>query len=401
MMKGKLACALVALMLVFVLVPNVSATSDTSMDELDDSIQNEYSQIKFTDRSVAILSDTDVGENVSSALSQSTSKLDIADSFNVAATKDIAVIDGVWAATKETSMVKNGVKTLIENNNAVILLDDSAELIKESGASVGLVGFADDSQVHAIINTSDGVTYCCSFGGFDDIDDAMLVAYNWADKTMNEANVQASSNDDLHWAYKGSTGFIEYCGGYGVMTNDSDYYKLTGEYANSDKDYYLTHYVLQCAPDPTYALKKTQIYNNISADPTNGQYQHLYRYQPSTSVGSTTLSINIGFEVMINGKISPVLPVTWKYNINHATAEDYSDPYHNILNLVHTMKYIDVHENQVIEPGSLVAVNKADGGNGYHCVENYSATFGKVVLPANLWTNDFKTFDKSVAVDLT
>lgn len=163
-MKGKLACALVALMLVFVLVPNVSATSDTSMDELDDSIQNEYSQIKFTDRSVAILSDTDVGENVSSALSQSTSKLDIADSFNVAATKDIAVIDGVWAATKETSMVKNGVKTLIENNNAVILLDDSAELIKESGASVGLVGFADDSQVHAIINTSDGVTYCCSFG---------------------------------------------------------------------------------------------------------------------------------------------------------------------------------------------------------------------------------------------
>ncbi len=136
-MKGKLACALVALMLVFVLVPNVSATSDTSMDELDDSIQNEYSQIKFTDRSVAILSDTDVGENVSSALSQSTSKLDIADSFNVAATKDIAVIDGVWAATKETSMVKNGVKTLIENNNAVILLDDSAELIKESVPLLG------------------------------------------------------------------------------------------------------------------------------------------------------------------------------------------------------------------------------------------------------------------------
>ena len=81
------------------------------------------SDFKLTNRSVAVVTDSDdLKKTISSALSESTFKIATFDSFGEAAAYDMVIIDGIWAATQDDLTVKNEIKTLIEHNNAVVMI---------------------------------------------------------------------------------------------------------------------------------------------------------------------------------------------------------------------------------------------------------------------------------------
>ena len=391
-MKEKIACAIVALMFILVVMPVASASTDTDINEINDDAQYEYSKVEFTNRSVAILSDSNVGTHVSSALSQSTSKLSVSDSFSVAETKDIAIIDSNWAATNEQSVVKNGIKSLIENNNAVIVIDDNADLIKESGASVGLVGFADDSQAYGIIETMDGRTYCYSVSGFDNEDDAILAAYNWADKTMNEGSSKDYSFIGYPWGFESLSEEYMNCGDYGYMSCSTAYFKLESSAENSDT--YLVSYDLYAMPNSGYSKSEMDVYCKVNADSSHGQYQSLISTSPASTSIKTSADVHLDPGI---GSISAY--VSWSYTKADVNVHNNSSIANNIIDIDHEIDECKIagSKGYHVVPGALIKVIP-HGNGGYHGIDKYSTEFCKVVVPG-MWHNTFKTYEMAVEVD--
>ncbi|WP_400206933.1 hypothetical protein [Candidatus Methanomassiliicoccus intestinalis] len=341
------------------------------------------SDFKLTNRSVAVVTDSDdLKKTISSALSESTFKIATFDSFGEAAAYDMVIIDGIWAATQDDLTVKNEIKTLIEHNNAVVMLDDSPYYLLESGAAVDYLAFNEDSQLYGLMNTYAGQTYYFTVGHNHDLSRALIAAYDWADETITEANT-LNNTDDFYWKYMGTVTYVESCDDRGDVSYITDYYKLKEAYCDEGYDYYYAHYTLMAGSTTGYFLSQMRITSNVTSD---GLYpnQALYDYTPGAITSSSAILVHMGATVEINGtNIS--IPVEWKYEISNVAISDRSQTDKNIMDLI-----FDITDSgpgsRVIEPGYIVRVDTA-AGEGYHFSEAYTVEFGK-----SFSKNDLKTY---------
>ena len=387
----KLIAVCIPALFIIMLLPTASA--------LDPSIgAQEYTaseQSVFTDKEVTVLS-TDKKMNFEKMLSKSTSKISVEQNFENISTGDIVIIDKSWVSSNEIQNVKTNVKHLLTTGSPVLYVGDSSDLLKDPEINSGSWDFSDDGVMYGLwIDESTGISYSYSVT-CKNINDAIAKAYVWADNILTKDSIQKSSNsaNGPYWKMVATATKDVECRGtvftqdvqFGWYTVDTFYETVMDrpvqEISNSKPyyTYYITNYIIHVIPNSSFCTSGVEVYNDIGGSNTQRD-QDLVDYGPSTTIGLTEVSYEIGFSIGYDG-LQFSGSKSYSYSIADITVHDHSNKVTEVFNISH-----DVNENTAagrdtinLKPASLVSVKSTYdniGGGYYKAVEEYKVTMCK------------------------
>lgn len=407
------AVAIAAMFMVTVL-PVVSASPEVA--QIDNEFQDnqfidvkeesiDYGKVTFTDRSTIVFSE--IKNNAyDDGLKNSTSKIRLSDDLAECASNQIAIIDGTWASTQNQKTLMTQTHKLILQGTPVITVSDSPQMLIESNDG-GFSSYAADAKIYGICaNPITGSQYCMSVV-CDDMDEALLRAYNWADNMISENSTSSSNGDETNasWSRYGCETFYQCINkdnkDFGWANIRTHYYKLSD--VSDNYEYYYTHFKLDIIPNENrltgnhpIAIADSTIRSDVKADPTYGKYQEMMCYDPMGDSGITNssakinLSFGASFKPGTQPGVSGSVGISWSYSVSDIVVHDKS-LIGEKLEIWH-----DINENAavgkttcVIEPGHVVRCKNIDGGDGkYHATDKYEIVF----ITFAFWHDFFDTF---------
>ena len=364
----------------------------------------DYSKVTFTDRSTIIFSnagDCTYADN----LKGSTSKIAISNDLSLCTSNQIAVIDGDWISAQNKEIVTNQTHDLIFQGTPVITVANSPELLIDSNKN-GFSSYAADAKVYGIYtDPSTGDQYCMSVV-CEDIDEALLRAYNWADNMISENSTSSSYDDEtnLSWSVKYGCETFYQCinkdnKDFGWANIRTHHYKLLD--VSDDYEYYYTQFKLDIIPNENrltgshpIAIADSTIRSDVRADPTYGEYQEMMRYSPVRDSGISSAHIY----PLYTAEFKPDAGVSTGGNVNDVWSYSVSDIVVHDKSLIGEKleMWYDINENAavgkttcVIEPEHVVRCKNIDGGDGkYHATDKYEIVF----ITFAFWHDFFDTF---------
>lgn len=106
------------------------------------------------------------------------------NTFQYIGQEDIVVIDGPWLENQDQTAVNDEVRTLIDNGNPVILIDDSYDVI--SAERIGhSVGYSSSADIYVVYDPATGTSYCLSVSN-SDVSEAFDTALQWMEDIESE-----------------------------------------------------------------------------------------------------------------------------------------------------------------------------------------------------------------------
>ena len=386
-MYSKMVAVAIAAMFMVTVLPVVSASPEVA--QIDNEFQDnqfidvkeesiDYGKVTFTDRSTIVFSE--IKNNAyDDGLKNSTSKIRLSDDLAECASNQIAIIDGTWASTQNQKTLMTQTHKLILQGTPVITVSDSPQMLIESNDG-GFSSYAADAKIYGICaNPITGSQYCMSVV-CDDMDEALLRAYNWADNMISENSTTTSSGGDtsnLEWG-------AEY-GGLIVIPNTiygdarilTTFYRL--HIPTGTTNYYYIHYQFQSTTNP---VSKTQFVGNdtltitsrVGEDATYGQYQSIEDYSPKTTVGTTHHNVGLSLNAGMGG-VSLIGNVSWSYDVpTPISVRDYTNTVSKTMKLEFGAE--KRNGNPVVQPGLVVRCDGSGSGDGqYHAVDEYAIKY--------------------------
>lgn len=403
----KIIAVAVSTMFMVTLLPAVYAIpEDTQANDVQDEQiiaeeEVDYSKVVFTNRPTIIFSDEE-NCNYIAELKDSTSKISISEKLDNCTSNQIAILDGKWAAKQNKDALINQTSDLISHGTPVITVADSPELLINSNKD-GFSSYATEAQIFGIYtNPVTGSQYCLSIVS-EDIDDALLRAYNWADNMI--LNNTASSNSygpdttNLQWGQEYGSLILIPSDIYGNGRILTKYFPLT-ENVGSTADYYYVHYQFQSkTPSVTSryfsGIDTMKIISRVGNNSTNGQYQSIEDYGPKTTIGSTNYHVGLSLSVGTGGAAISG-NVSWNRDFpTPVVVYDYTNTALKTMELDFNLD--KKNGNYILEPGLIVRCDRSSGGNGdYHATDYYSVTYWTLDT-----TNPMHAIQQSYTLDKT
>ena len=125
-----------------------------------------------------------------------------------------------------------------------------------------------------------------------------------------------------------------------------------------------------------------------------GSNQILFTYSPQTTVGTTTVGLDIGAELGYSGGFTGSVNVgsNWSYSYSDVTVRNNSDIGLNDFNVWHDINECtnSGYDPVMVEPGIVIRVGSNLGE--CHNYDHYKVQFCKVVLHGT-WHNSFTDFE--------
>ena len=371
----------------------------------DTKYTSEIDPFEKSDVGIKIFSDVNDGISKYDSLMEHRSNIQINAAFDNIDKNEMVVIDQEWANKQTDSMLKDNIQRCIENNNAVMLISESPQLLIDSRDPIEFRSYVNDCQVYGILSLPDGRECCYSVGGYIDIDDAINAAY---ELVSNDMSAKASNDTNIsfvgEWGAQKLSRFTYQCNVKNNIegtsyTNIGKFNIATAYFPIIEKDpdynYYLTCYFFQSVPADSYRTADMAITTDVDATADYGQYQQLVRYAPTATSGTSSVNIGLGITTSLSG-MSINASASWSYNTPDVTILDKSDMEYNIMDLGH-----DIPEDKnagigsyVIQPGNLVMVS-TQGDGAYHAEEEYRGGICHHVL-GNIF-NRFREFSTTAS----
>jgi hypothetical protein len=232
-----------------------------------------------------------------------------------------------------------------------------------------------------VVYPSNGVFNSTEFASFGSPWEALREAYKWALSHLkpNSGAVKIESlSSGAYWAYKSQLDVTskDIWKPYGRLNIRTIYYKLIND-GSSQYDWYDVHVRQQSVPGKELwnsDWRTADMYTWIDADYYNPN-GFLSDYAPTTTSGTTTVSVSIGVSAGEDGAQVSVFQ-SWSYKIPDVRVYDESDYYQELAKWRH-----DIAENKAvgsntyqIEPGATLRFPQ----NSLHrWKEHYGAKYGK------------------------
>lgn len=279
--------------------------------------------------------------------------------------EDIIIIDGTWIEKQNENIVSNGVKSLVDRGNPIILASDSAELISADTLNHP-TGFSPSADLYGIIyNRSTDTTYCYSVTCEDD-KDPYNMAFRWIDLSKS---ILIQKENEVNPKGPILCSVSETASSFGTITAGSTntIYKI-----DSNTSLILTEHSLVADPET-----ESSIWDNwISVADMMMSCNHLDSdvicYGPVESSGDGV------YEVALNTTYSGVnVNKHWEYTIDDSDLEDNTTG--DYIEIVHD---VDERGNskldtRVMNPGTISIATKGNNQFLYEETEYYYANFYK------------------------
>jgi len=170
-MKALTGTLVVALVCVVVLVAIYPPDSDIKPPNPRD----------FTNREVVVYSDDAFTETVSNILKDLTEQTRNFIS-RAPGGMDLVMFDGVWLTSGEDGAPSSSeIISMLDEGFPLMFVNDSAYFFKQSGLTFHAAASPDNSMTYCLFRDPGGETYMYVYSG-DDLDDALISAYEWSDK---------------------------------------------------------------------------------------------------------------------------------------------------------------------------------------------------------------------------
>jgi hypothetical protein len=300
--------------------------------------------------------------------------------------KHILVVDGKYA--KKDPKLKAFLKTKILSGVPVIVINGNTDVVKNlfkgqfcpevvAGRTPDGKPIGKETVYGYIVYPIDNKTLMTKvFISTDPSFEAILEAYKWASNNMPNVPVTIKATPYWNQIYQ-----LDYTTGdswkpYGRLNIRTLYYKLYND-GSDTYDWYDIHVRQQSVPGEelwSSGWKTADMYTWIDADYYQSNY-FLSDYSPTTTPGTTTVSVSIGVSAGENGaQVSA--SQSWSYTIQDVFVHDQSDYSKELAKWWH-----DVDEGKAvgsdtyqIEPGATIRV---PNGATMDWKEHYGVRYGK------------------------
>lgn len=377
----------VSLLFVFVLIP-IDSSAELSTIEMDAGNLKGDADIE-----VKIFSSFEEDLSNYQSIANLQSNVEFCECLDAVSQNEMVIIDQKWASKQDNVTIKNDVRRCIENNNAVVIVSDSPQILIDSRGPIDFRSYMEDCQVYGIYSMQDGTECCYSVGGFRTTEEAISAVYDLVSEDMYATSEGANITFIGNWGTQKLSKFTYDC----ITTSGTDYGKFNIVTAyfpiienDPDYNYYLTSYFFQSVPSDSYRTADMAITTDVDAIENYGQYQELIRYAPTATSGTSSVNIGLGINITESG-VSINASASWSYTTPDVSILDESDMEYNIMDLRHNVpedKNAGIG-NYTIQPGNLVMVS-TQGDGAYHAEEGYRGSICHHVL-GNIF-NRFQEF---------
>lgn len=289
---------------------------------------------------------------------------------HVSAITDIVAIDNTWIDKNDSTIVKETISNILNDNKAVVLFESLKYFESKTSIKFPLSLDIDDCDATVIHLKSDGTFEIKMISGYNEIDTANL-ALSWAkticsDTESGPVNQMANNSADSTQSYWRELGAVTIDKSFGNKGDMSITYDVSQLYNHvmTDREYFIIHYCQNANPNLNNNYRLADILLRQSETITASI--DLIETKPEDTVGTSTSSTTVSFDisgeypwgVSVGGGVSK----TWEYSIPDVTISNESNLGQNITHIWHDVdQEKGVGKGYTAEPGVKLALF---GGSG-------------------------------------